>query len=208
MRRALFLASAALIVVAVTASGALAKGLMGKAKVEGKGLKGPITFRFDEGDHHDDDFFTLIGETGLIDGWNGTTPYDWTDAPPTNDLGTRYTITWDLQQFEGPDVHVVQYLYPYAKDGPLVYTPAGGRVMGSNIPTGWYEAPFALNSHLESLGFPDTDPDAAPRADSGATKFAAESSNALAYILAAITVAVLGLGVMASRRAPRAARSS
>jgi hypothetical protein len=209
MRRALLVIATASLATALFAGGALAKGLTGKAKVEGKGLDKAITFT---GDHSDNDgFWPFLDQTGVIAGFDGGTPSSaWKDQPPTGDLGPRYTITWDLEQFEGLNVHFVQYLYPYAEDGPIVYTPKGARIMQTDIPTGWWEAPTVLRSHLEARGLPENNPAASVAgAAGGAAGAAAESSSALPYVLLVIVItSVLAIGVVAARIRLRPAKAS
>jgi hypothetical protein len=207
MRRALFVIATASLVAAVLAGPAVAKGLMGSATVNGKGLKKAITFK---GDSHDGDgFFEFLGQTGLIGAIDGSNPSNWKKQPPTDDLGPRYTITWDLDQFEGPSVHVVQYLYPYAEDGPLVYTPKSVRIMQSEVPTGWFEAPSVLRSHLESRGLPDTNPNPAPAAAATDTDDAAsESAGALPYVLLVGIAVLIVIGFVATRARLRPAKAS
>lgn len=207
MRRALFGIAIASLAAVVAAGGAVAKGVTGTATVEGKGLKKDITFN---GDSHDDDgFMSFLGQTGMMGGIDGSTPSDWKKQPPTDDLGPRYTITWDLEQFEGPNVHVVQYLYPYAEDGPLVFTPKGGEFLHYEIPTGWFEAPLILRSHLEARGLPEANPDALPPSSAGGgAEAAAESSGALPYILVAGLAALVMIAFVATRVRLRPAKTS
>jgi hypothetical protein len=205
MRRALFVIATALLATTLFAGGALAKGLTGNARVEGKGLDKAITFTGD--DSGDDGFWPFLDQTGVIAGIDGaTSASDWKNEPPTTDLGPRYTITWDLKQFEGPDVHLIQYLYPYAEDGPLVYTPRSARIMQTTIPTGWWEAPTVLRSHLEARGLPANNPVASVAGTAGGT---AEASSTLPYVLLVIVItSVLAIGVVAARIRLRPAKAS
>jgi hypothetical protein len=207
MRRALFVIATATLATALFSGGALAKGLTGNAKVEGKGLKKAITFNGDS--HEDDGFMAFLGQTGVMGSFDGSSTSDWKDEPPTKDLGPRYTITWDLEQFEGPAVHFVQYLYPYAEDGPVIYAPESARIMQTDTPTGWFEAPSVLRSHLETRGLPENNPIASVAGAAGTAEAAAESSSMLPYILLIIVItSVLAIGVVAARIRLRPAKAS
>jgi hypothetical protein len=208
MRRALFVLAIASLAAALLAGTSLAKGLTGDATVEGKGLKKAITFNGDSQD--DDGFMAFLGQTGVMGSFDGSLPSDWKDQPPTTDLGPRYTITWDLEPFEGPEIHFVQYLYPYAEDGPLVYTPKSARIMNTAIPTGWWEAPIVLRSHLEARGLPENNPAASVAGTAGApAEAAAESSSTLPYVLLVIVItSALAIGVVAARIRLRPAKAS
>jgi hypothetical protein len=208
MRRALFVIATASIAVAVLAGGALAKGVTGTATVEGEGLDKAITFNGDT--HEDDGFMTFVGQTGVFDYSSGAPSSDRKDQPPTTDLGPRYTITWDIEQFEGPNVHLVQYLYPYAEGGPVVFTPqTGARIMGTAVPQGWWEAPIVLRSHLESRGLPEEVPEASAAAGASGATQAAETSSTLPYVLLIIVVtSLVAIGLVAARHRPRTAKAS
>jgi hypothetical protein len=205
MRRALFVI-AVISSAVLMAGGALAKGITGSATVVGEGLEEAITFN-GEG-HEDDGFMTFIGQTGVIGNGNYSLSSDWKKGPPTQELGPRYTITWALEQFEGPNVHFIQYLYPYADGGPVVHTPRSARILGGPIPTGWWEAPVVLRSHLESRGLPETNP-VASVATGKSSSAAAETSSALPFVLVAVVIAsLLAIGVIVARGRPRPAKAS
>ena len=205
MRRALFVIATTSIVV-LMAGGALAKGVTGSATVEGEGLDKAITFNGDS--HEDDGFMTFIGQTGVI-GMDSSVSSDYKEGPPTKDLGPRYTITWAVEQFEGPKVHFIQYLYPYADGGPLIHTPEDARILQQDVPTGWWEAPLVLRSHLESRGLPETNPVASVATGTSGAAGAAETSSTLPYVLVVIVIAsVVAIGLVASRHRPRPAKVS
>src|SRR5687768_5667381 len=85
MRRALFVIATATLATALFAGGALAKGVTGNAKVEGKGLKKAITFNGDS--HEDDGFMAFLGQTGVMGSFDGSSTSDWKDEPPTKTWG-------------------------------------------------------------------------------------------------------------------------
>jgi hypothetical protein len=63
---------------------------------------------------------------------------------------------------------VRQELYPYAKGGPVTYTPPGQRISeglpwGGAISAGWYQSPLEFFHYLADQGLPETNPVVADR---------------------------------------------
>jgi hypothetical protein len=75
-----------------------------------------------------------------------------TTSPPTERLGPRYVATFT---FNGQvEERIRKQLYPFAKGGPLVHTPRGQTLFGSEALAGWQRADNRLDSFLVSLGIP------------------------------------------------------
>jgi hypothetical protein len=73
------------------------------------------------------------------------------------DLGPRYLVTY---RFFGDD-RIRQDLYPYAKGGPVTYTPPGQRVAegwGGMISAGWYRSSPGFFQYLVDHGLPERSP--------------------------------------------------
>ena len=84
-------------------------------------------------------------------------------AEPRGELGPRYTLHYVAYQ---PPREVVQHLYPFAEEGPMLYTPHGQNwATGPNgeAPSGWARAEYALMELLASYGFPTPAPAPAPQ---------------------------------------------
>jgi hypothetical protein len=79
--------------------------------------------------------------------------------PPEDDLGPRYTVRFVTSIPRGqPDV--IQHLYPFARGGPLMYTPPGQEWLGGpnrSAPDGWYRPSGHLMQELWDRGFPRTE---------------------------------------------------
>ena len=77
-----------------------------------------------------------------------------------DELGPRYVITYRLDAGTKAAEIVRQELYPYAKDGPITYTPAGQRIAEGlpwegAISTGWYQSSLKFFHYLMNQGLPD-----------------------------------------------------
>jgi hypothetical protein len=85
------------------------------------------------------------------------------------DLGPRYLVTYRFEFGPGTRDQVIrQELYPYAKGGPVTYTPSGqeqtgeedltGMGMSMSIPSGWFRTTSGFFHFLVEHGFPATNP--------------------------------------------------
>jgi hypothetical protein len=144
MRRSLLVATA--LALALAPSGA-AKWF-DKATISGPGLDSPIV----AGEE-------LFDPTGFYAAAIGQWPDRMLEAPPTSQLGPKYTIVYSLP---GPTAGVVrQELYPYAAGGPVTYTKAAQPVFDwPRTRGGWYVAPPGFKETLVELGLPRTAPGA------------------------------------------------
>jgi hypothetical protein len=123
------------------------------------------------------------------------------DRAPTADLGPRYRVVLDVRQPPQPN-DIVQYLYPFAEPGPLLYTPPGQRLLDFDAPSGWWGASTDLVGLLEDVGFPDQEPVTEPAAAHVAPQAPPGISPAVWATLA--LAGLLLAGAIAARR--RAAR--
>ena len=198
MRRSLFVAGAvvSMMVLALPAQAKVA----GEATISGPGLGGgagggggdgggSITLRGGDGSG-------WAAFSGLLD-----TARAGADRAPTADLGPRYRVVLDVRQPPQPN-DIVQYLYPFAEPGPLLYTPPGQRLLDFDAPSGWWGASTDLVGLLEDVGFPDQEPVTKPAAAHVAPQAPPGISPAVWATLA--LAGLLLAGAIAARR--RAAR--
>ena len=122
--------AAAVVVAAFVVPASSAKGLM-DASLDGPGLERPIEFA----DPSSGSALGLLGRAaGLHQAtWGGRLP----SRPPTNDLGTRYTLTYRLGP-HGTDGTVLQDVYPYAKPEAVTYTAPGQQFYAMRTRGGWH----------------------------------------------------------------------
>jgi hypothetical protein len=167
MKRLLALALGVIAVLMAVAAPAMAKGpgeeMFGQLLVAGPGLPTPIQIEgylafgpYGEGmtapDSDSKDFSAFVLGTGIIPSDTG-----YYGLEPEGDLGPRYVVTVRLTK---PDaVAVNQYLYPFAKGGPVIFTLPGqtGLFGGRFLPSWWYP-PASILSILTTRGFPVTPP--------------------------------------------------
>lgn len=106
------------------------------------------------------------------------------------DLGPRYLVTYRFFR----DDRIRQDLYPYAKGGPVTYTPPGqrvaeGRPWGGVLSEGWYRSSPGFFSYLVEHGLPERNP-IAPVATGEPT---GRASGPRTVPWAGIVVALIGL---------------
>jgi hypothetical protein len=135
---------------------ALFLGLPAQAKVAGQAtISGPGL-----GDGGGSGSITLDGSDG--GGWaaySGLLDVGATgmESAPTKDLGPRYRVVMDVRQPPQQE-DVVQYLYPYAQDGALIYTPPGQELLDFEAPSGWLTASPDLLDLVYGAGLPEEPP--------------------------------------------------
>jgi hypothetical protein len=156
--RALFAATAGAILLAV-ATPAAAKVMIVEAHISGPGLggggfriSGPATegmwdSGIDVAGGLDDTRLDTVVELGLT-------------AP---ELGPKYVVTYRFDDGSTAAEIVLQDLYPYAKGGPITYTPSGqqlaeGLPWGGAISAGWYQSSRKFFRYLVDQGLPETNP--------------------------------------------------
>ena len=79
------------------------------------------------------------------------------------EFGPRYVVTYRLNAGSTAAEIVRQELYPYAKGGPVTYTPPGQRMAeglpwGGAISAGWYQSSLEFFHYLVDQGLPETNP--------------------------------------------------
>lgn len=187
-------------IVVLVASSVLALALPAQAKmeatafIEGPGLpgasgSGPGSLRVG---------MSVRGGYPLLSGMFFPARYA-TDRP-AGALGPRYEVRVGITvPDQAPDL--VQQLYPYAKGGPVIFTPPGQRFL---VPRsgGWYRAPDRLIRQLEALGLPETSPIAAPRAVAIATN-EANGPPPIAWAVALLAGLLVAAAVASRRQAVR-----
>jgi hypothetical protein len=198
--RALFAASVGALVLAV-ATPATAKVMIAEAHISGPGLRGgglrisgPATegiwdSGIDVAGGLDDTRLDTVVELGLT-------------AP---ELGPKYVVTYRFDDGSTAAEIVRQELYPYAKGGPVTYTPPGQRIAkglpwGGAISAGWYPSSLEFFHYLVDQGLPETNQVVAGRESAPDTVPAAEPT-----LLGWIALALAGL-VALSVAAPRLRR--
>lgn len=83
------------------------------------------------------------------------------------ELGPRYVVSYRFDVGPSRPAEIVrQELYPYAKGGPVTYTPPGqrlaeGQPWGGAITAGWYQSSLGFFQYLVDQGLPETNPVAA-----------------------------------------------
>ena len=79
------------------------------------------------------------------------------------ELGPKYVVTYRFDAGSTAAEIVRQELYPYAKRGPVTYTPPGQRIAeglpwGGAISAGWYQSSLEFLHYLVDQGLPETNP--------------------------------------------------
>lgn len=120
---------------------------------------------------------------------------------PTAALGPRYTVRFDVR-FPKGQPSLVQYLYPFARGGPLVYTPPGQEWIGGadgTAPSGWFRMLPELLAELQERGLPATS-SAAPGAPGAAARPEPSTGPAPVVWVSVLAVGLLLAGTLARRR--------
>ena len=159
--RALAVLALAVLLLAVPVA-AQAKGATA-ATIDGGGPGGrpggPISLRGDGEPGSPIDLGMLAQGTGLYAVVFGGDPGAVLQAPPTDRLGPRYTITWTFPDpGGGKDRKLRQRVWPYAAGGPVSFTPAGQAVLDTTSSGGWYQGFDGLRAQLIELGLPNRKP--------------------------------------------------
>ncbi len=85
------------------------------------------------------------------------------DAPSLTkgELGPRYVLTW----YEASKVMAVSHVYPFAVGGAWTEIPAGQRLWGEPLRSGWWHGGDALRDAMVELGATDTARASGPTSD-------------------------------------------
>jgi hypothetical protein len=135
------------VLALLTAPGvAVAKGPL-SGSVSGPGLAAPIKLGGTGGEWDENSPLALLtADTGI---------YDQSKHPPrpAGELGPRYEVrlVFPRHSTGKPDYVVRQRLYPYAENGPTVYTLRGQPIFDDTFRTtgGWYQVPRVLIKRLD-----------------------------------------------------------
>ncbi len=113
----------------------------------------------------------------------------------SSDLGPRYVATY---RFELSDDPIRLSLYPYAKGGPVTYTPRGQELTGlfgdaGNMPitAGWYQSSRGFLRYLVDQGLPERNPDATNEAAIPGPTLQSAPWRAIAGLVARLTALLL-----------------
>jgi hypothetical protein len=168
---------------------ASAKGAV-RAVIEGPGLASPIPVRGDR-------LAELDGSSGLFAGlWKGACRNTGGCVRRPDHLGPWYKVTYTLFTHE----KVVQYIYPYASNGPIAFVPSGQRFFRFQRTVGvWYLGALPLRWSLAGLGVPLATPIAEPAQASIAPSDPSKPP-LLPIVLVLLVVIVGGVIVVHSRR--------
>jgi hypothetical protein len=149
------LAVAVLCALALPAA-ALAKGPT-EASIRGPGLATPLRLTWPADGRSDSPMEALVNGAGIMQVVFGTQPRRILRRPPTARLGRRYVVRYLFPRPSGPGDIVRQDLYPFAKGGPVTYTPPGQRIYGTRRALGgWFRASVRLRRALVAAGLPRT----------------------------------------------------
>lgn len=150
-----FALTCALIVIA-TSSPAAAKG-PGQATIDGPGVAPPISLRSPGEPAIGKPLATMIQESGFFGQLHGADA-PWRHERPDGELGPRYVVTYRLgSRYHSPSI--IQYVYPYASEGPVTYMPADQRSWTSQTTTGgWHRTNASLKDMLIAAGLPEQPP--------------------------------------------------
>jgi hypothetical protein len=163
-------ATVAGVTIAIVASFALAAPAWAKgaesATITGPGLDKPIEIHLGGPGSEDDGVpsYVEVAFITLADPYFAGHPdVPLPSDPPTDDLGSRYRLTWLMARphdADPADYTIEQDVYPDASGGrrPLIYT-RPGRYIGAG---GWYRTPEALRDTLAVMGVPVTGLETAP----------------------------------------------
>jgi hypothetical protein len=132
-----------------------AKGPNG-ATIDGGELAAPITVSGSagEGGLHD-----VIEGSGFMAAAFEEQPDPMLKAPPADDLGPKFVLTWHVPNGTATADVLHQDLYPYAAGGPVTYTEPGQPFMlTQRTHGGWFRSTSSFLVTLTELGLPATRP--------------------------------------------------
>jgi hypothetical protein len=146
---------AAAVAILATPCVAWAKG-PSQATITGPGLAAPLAVRGDGEPGSGGKLAALAEGSGLFAAMFGQTPDPMLPAPPTKDLGPRYTVSYVVPGGTR-DATITQHLYPFAVTGPVSYLAPGQTFFDTEKTRGgWYHASPTLLTTLRDLGLPAT----------------------------------------------------
>jgi hypothetical protein len=175
-----------------------------RAVIEGPGLTAPVVIR-------GSDVGILFFQSGFGFALSLCRPQDHCRSHrPHGDLGPRFVATYALAfpNAQGHIVrnHVVQYLYPQAQPKPLAYIPPGQPYAGRRTAGGTFTLGSTLLKNVTGLDLGATQPSAAPAVAPPPAPGPSADPMLLAGV-AAVAVALIGVGAVSWRRRHEAAAS-
>jgi hypothetical protein len=195
MRARVLFAGLVAISTVVIARPASAKADIAEASITGPGLGGGIQI---ESSDTEGLWKSGIDVMGGLDDPRADSVEELGLSPA--DLGPRYLVTY---RFYGDDL-IRQELYPYAKDGPVTYTPPGQEVtagISMQIAAGWYQSSLGFLQYLVDQGLPERNPVASVATGEAATGSAPEAQASWTRIVVVlVALAALSLATLAVRR--------
>src|ERR671925_2446769 len=158
--RAVFVA--AIVVLALAPTGALAKGVV-SVDINGPGTGQGISLDGRGGSGSGGDLAALAEESGFYSQVAGAEPAAWLEGRPKGDLGPRYVVSYRMDP--GGESTVVQHIYPFAERGPVTYMEPGQTLFETESTRGgWFAASPELVDTLRAIGLPKKAPPAAAEA--------------------------------------------
>jgi hypothetical protein len=152
----------ALCALALPAS-ALAKGPT-EATITGPGLARPLTFGGPGALAPGEPLEVMSTRGGFFEVAFGTSPGRSVDASPTTHLGPKYQVNYLVPDQFGTKDRIRQDLYPFARGGPVTYTPPGQPFFETRTVGGWFRADMRLTNTLVAAGLPRPGRSASPPA--------------------------------------------
>ena len=202
MKARVLFAGLVAISTVVIAGPASAKAAIAEANITGPGLEGR-RLRIAEPDT------TGLWESGIdVAGGLDDTRADSVEEMGLTpaDLGPRYLVTYRFALGRGSsDDFIRQDLYPYAKGGPVTYTPPGLELnVGINvsITAGWYQSSLGFFRYLIQHGLPETNPVASVATPKPAPDTAprAQMASWAGIVVVCVVLGALFLAAVAVRR--------
>jgi hypothetical protein len=196
MRARVLFAGTVAISTVVIAGPASAKASIAEANITGPGLGGGLRI---EAPDTEGLWESGIDVAGGLDDTRADSVEELGRTPA--DLGPRYLVT---HRFVSDDL-IRQDLYPYAKGGPVTYTPPGQDLTaGVNMPitAGWYQSSPGFFHYLVDHGLPERNPvarvatgEAVPGSAPGA-----QTAPWAGIVVVLVGLAALSLAALAVRR--------
>lgn len=186
MRRPLALVAGLLAGLVMTAHPAQAKFYV-RVTIEGPALIEPIE----------------LPKTDVRIGCQFSKPCHAVPKPPDGSLGPRFTVTQSLEghHARGPMMdRIVHDLYPFAPDGPWLFTPSGQTWHDWNrirrVPGGWTPAHRSLMKALRANGLLSAPPVERIAAASTTSQQTSEGESSPAGVLVAVSVLLAGGAIL------------
>lgn len=150
MRIGIAVAVCALVFPAVAAAKGPTEGT-----ISGPGLDKPLKLGGRNGWRQGSPMETLVRYGGFFQvAWGGQTGRTFANSP-TQRLGPMYRVVYRVPGPTGADDRIRQELYPFAKGGPLTYTPAGQKFFRTRRTLGgWFRTVPQLTTALVAAGLP------------------------------------------------------